>query len=67
VSVVFHLPGERTFFYPFNADFDALYGPLILHVLLIVVHRRIVNTFPDNINLNPILSGQWLQFKPQRH
>jgi len=42
----------------FTADFRVLYRPLILHMLVVFVHRTFVNACNFTIQLKPLCPGQ---------
>jgi hypothetical protein len=51
----------------FNAGNDAVYQPLVLHMLLASLHHVVTSAFKDIINLKSLHPGQKLEFKVQHH
>jgi hypothetical protein len=49
-----------TAFSPFNGSLDAPYGPLVLHMLSVLVHCTVMNALKETIDLKPLRPLRWL-------
>jgi len=46
------------FFQPLSIGLDALYGPLIPHILLVLVHLMVMSKYQGIIKLKPLCPGE---------